>query len=81
MQYICRYGKIITTNGNVSDTVTINFDSPIYTIPENGGSVTVCLTTNGANDEPLPVLVSAAPATATGTENRNLFHIQISINH
>ena len=46
-------------------TVTVNFGSPNYTVTEGAGSVAVCLTTNGHNDEPLPVIVTASARTAS----------------
>ena len=35
-------------------------------MPENEGSVSVCVTTNIGSDQPLNVIVATAPKTATG---------------
>lgn len=47
------------------DTVRINFASSTYTILENSGSVSICLTTSGAIDEPLSVAISAIARSAS----------------
>lgn len=46
--------------------VTVEFGSPNYTVPENEGTVSVCLTTSIGSDQPLNVIVATAPKTATG---------------
>lgn len=50
--------------------MVVNFGSPTYTIPEDGGSVEVCLITNVGSDEPVTLLISTAPKTATRKLNR-----------
>ena len=49
-----------------SVVVSVNFGSPTYTIPEDGESVEVCLTTNVGSNEPLTLIVLTDPRTATG---------------
>ena len=46
--------------------VTVEFGSPNYSVPENEGTISVCLTTNIGSDQPLSVIVGTAPKTATG---------------
>ena len=45
--------------------VTVDFGSPTYTVPEDGGSVQVCLRTNVGSDGPLTLTISTAPKSAT----------------
>lgn len=50
-----------------SVVVSVEFGSPTYTIPENGGSAAVCLTTSMGSDQPLTVSVSTAPKDISAT--------------
>ena len=45
--------------------LTVDFGSPTYTIPENGGSVPVCLTTDVGSSEPVNLFISTTPKSAT----------------
>ena len=45
----------------------IDFVVPVYTIPEDEGSVSVCLKTNNGNDEAITVIVSTNNITASST--------------
>ena len=49
-----------------SAVVTLQFESPNYSVVENEGSVTVCLANSIGSDQPISVNVSTAPKTATG---------------
>ena len=57
--------------------VTVEFGSPNYTVPENEGTVSVCLTTSIGSDQPLNVIVATAPKTATGKP----WHLQETCHH
>lgn len=46
--------------------LTIQFGSPNYSVLENNGTVTVCLTTNIGSSQTVSVIISTAPKTATG---------------
>ena len=50
----------------VISVVTVNFGSPTYTVVEDGGNVEVCLRTNVGSNEPITLVVSTSPKTATG---------------
>lgn len=46
--------------------LTVQFGSPNYSVLENNGTVTVCLTTNIGSNQSVSVIISTAPKTATG---------------
>jgi hypothetical protein len=48
-----------------SNVVTLQFGSANYSVVENGGSVTVCLAKSIGSDQPVNVIVSTAPKSAT----------------
>ena len=49
----------------IFSVVTVDFSSPTYTVREDDGNVEVCLSTNTASNEPVTVVISTAPKTAT----------------
>ena len=58
--------------------VTVDFGSPTYTVPENGDTVTVCLTTSRGSIEPIRVDVSTTPRTA---ERKQQLHILLLLTY
>lgn len=47
----------------------MEFSSPKYSVPENVGTVTLCLTTNIGSNQSVSVVISTDPKTATGGIN------------
>ena len=46
--------------------MTVDFGSPTYSVFEDDGNVEVCLRTNAGNNEPVTLIISTAPKSATG---------------
>ena len=46
--------------------VTVDFGAPTYSVFEDDGNVEVCLRTNAGNNEPVTLIISTAPKSATG---------------
>ena len=69
---------LLTLHTIFNAVVTVDFGSPTYTVPENGDTVTVCLTTSSGSIEPIRVDVSTAPRTA---ERKLQLHILLLLTY
>ena len=54
----------------------VDIDSPTYTVPEDGGNVEICLRTNVGSNQPVSVVITTAPKSATRELFAAKFHHQ-----
>ena len=48
----------------ILSVVTVEFTTDMYPVPEDGGTVTVCLTSSAGTSDPLVVMVTASVKTS-----------------